>query len=153
MISKVLTIFLRNLGKGREDLTFSWSPLVFLCSIWIHWNKTRPFMCLENVTEHLPLNLRNPLSTFLLSPHLENLQELFYPLQFLTYTMSLVLWTLSLLSGTWEIFLCFLHRALYPLLWSPVSSIGRWRALRELKKQVLDYCRISSQESPDNQLI
>lgn len=81
-MSKVL-IFLKILGEGRDGLIFSWSRLTFLCSICIHWNKTnnnpqkiphtRPFMCLESVTDHLPLNMRNPLSC----PFYPHIQEIF----------------------------------------------------------------------------
>lgn len=133
MIAKVLTFFLRNLGEGKEGLTFPWPLLIFLCSIEIHWNKMRPFMCLENVTEHLLLNLRNPLSTSLLCPHLENLQELFYTLQFPTYTTSLVLWALFSSLRNLGNFPLFSTQSSLSLLWLPISSIRQWRALREPK--------------------
>lgn len=63
-------------GWGKEERVLHFHG--HLCSIWIHWNKTRPFMCLEDVTEHLPLNLRHSLSMSILSPHSGYLQGLFY---------------------------------------------------------------------------
>lgn len=87
-----------------------------LCSIWIHWNKTRPFMCLEDVTEHLPLNLRNSFSMSILSPYSGYLQELFHVLKFPTHTMSLVLCTHFFLSGAREMLLFSTRSSLSTLL-------------------------------------
>lgn len=69
-MSKALPIFLRILGEGEECLTLSW-PSIFLLLLFmdpLKQNKqviatiTKLFVCLEDVTEHLPLNLRNSLS-------------------------------------------------------------------------------------------
>lgn len=124
-----------------------------LCSIWIHWNKTRQFTCLEDVTEHLPLNLRNLLFMFILSPYSGYLQELFHVLKFPSHTMSLVLCThFFSLSGARDM-LPFSTQSSLSTLLVVFIPFKLTESPERVENQVLDYRRVSSQKGPSNQLV
>lgn len=84
---------------------------------------TKLFMCLEDVTEHLPFNLRNPVPGGQKGPGSPTLKIFRNSFIFCGPQFTPSPWFSApfLFSQEQGKFPCFLHRALYPQPWLPVT--------------------------------